>query len=219
MGAFLGLWGQYVSQTYQRIGLYILMLALIAVSSFWGGYEFGVRQGATVTPQPSEAPTQTSSIANTNVPRESSKVSCLVNGREQLSDVIVCNSGMLSVLFKLEGTTEHPTWGKVFNGLVSEINLGTGVTAIDRIERWEPPGDWGTLEIAGWLTLQGLNDMTKERPMFDEVSNSNILIIPDNLSQQLQFEFIPEDAGFMVATICEYANPCRGHIVEFIYMP
>ena len=112
-----------------------------------------------------------------------------------------------------------PTWGKVFNGLVSEINLGTGVTAIDRIERWGPPGDWGTLEIAGWLTLQGLNDMTKERPMFDEVSNSNILIIPDNLSQQLQFEFIPEDAGFMVATICEYANPCRGHIVEFIYMP
>jgi hypothetical protein len=126
---------------------------------------------------------------------------------------------MLSISIKVIGATGYPGWDRAFNGLVSQIDVGTGVIVADRIEKWGPPGKWDTREAAGWLTLQSSNNMTDEFAMVDEVSNSTIKISPNDMSEELQFRFAPTTVGFTVATICENANPCSGQVAEFIFVP
>lgn len=172
------------------------------------------------TIQPTSEPTSqaVSTPAITQPQNQLPGVICSVSGRKAVPASVACNSGALSVSIQVLGRTEYPNWDGAFNGLVSQIDAELGVTVVDRIELYGPPGKWDTLEVAGSLTLQGSNNMTENVNLLDERTSSVISMRPDNISQELHLKFAPTITG-KVVTICEFANPCSGQIMTFTYQP
>ncbi len=172
------------------------------------------------TAPPTSAPANptTSAPVSTQEQKQLPEVICSVSGRTAVPTTVPCNQGALSVSIQVIGRTEYPNWEGAFNGLVSQLDAEPGVTVVDRVELYGPPGKWDTLEVAGSLTLQGSNNMTENVNLLDERTSSVISMRPDNISQELQLKFAPTIVG-KVVTICEFANPCSGQIMTFTYQP